>query len=204
MGEPRQEPEVDLLYSYRVGGRRGARRDFHLLYQAARQLARTHQPEQVTAAFRHDLKVSHALTGDRFLCLSGCSLAWKGQGLLVLGASGSGLSRLAQALVGEGAELLEEQLALVRREDGALQSLQGEAYPIGLVLLTRYRAGAAFRPRRLAPNQAFAKIFRLAPTAPFRPHPVLRDLGRLIPGWRVLQGSRCEAEAVAPALLSRM
>jgi hypothetical protein len=74
--------------------------------------------------------------------------------------------------------------------------------PVGLVLLTRYRAGASWRPRRLSAGQTAIALLGHAIGARVRPGAALAIIPRAVATARGLRGVRGEASELARAILS--
>jgi hypothetical protein len=74
--------------------------------------------------------------------------------------------------------------------------------PLGLVVVTRYRAGARWRPRRLSRGHAGIELLTHAVAARRRPAAALRVLTRALAGAAALGGPRGEAADTAAAVLA--
>jgi HPr kinase/phosphorylase len=84
------------------------------------------------------------------ICVHGSSVAVDGQGVLILGASGSGKSALALQLLAFGAQLIADDQTLLTRSDdmifaSAPEAIKGQIEARGIGLL----AADAFGPQRL-------------------------------------------------------
>ena len=71
-------------------------------------------------------------------------------------------------------------------------------------MITRYRAGVPWRPKRLTSGQGMLALLANTVPAQARPEESLRTLGRAIAGARTLEGDRGEAGPVASALLDEL
>ena len=169
---------VSRLYSLVVGGdgpRPGVRR-FHLLYGDAARLARSREVGEVLEAFETDLQLYVAEMAPRRLFVHAGVVGWRGQAVLIPGRSFTGKTTLVAALVKAGATYYSDEYAVLDargrvhpyarllgiREHGALQratkypvsTLGGRAgskpLPVGLVIVSEYKAGARWRPRQLS------------------------------------------------------
>jgi hypothetical protein len=149
-----------------------------------------------------------------------------GRALVIPGHSFSGKTTLVAALVTAGAAYCSDEYAVLdqdgrihpyaRRlsirdhngrwtEEQPASDLGGlemeDSAELAMVVVTRYRPGAFWQPRR--PSSADGVVALLANTVPAqeRPEECLRVLRRAIAGATVLQGDRGEAGPVAAALL---
>ncbi len=149
------------------------------------------------------------------------AVAWKGRALIFPGRSYSGKSTLTMALLQAGAQLYSDEFAVLdsqgfvhpfaravklRATPTASQrtlSLPGasEPAPAGLILLTRHRAGARFRPRRLSEARALVGILEHTVAARLNPQECLATLAGLVRTTPVLSGVRAEAAGAARSLL---
>ena len=201
--EPCLADEVDLLYSYRVGGRRQNRRDFHLLYQGARVLARAKHWKELIPTLRLDVSSALGLNSPDFFSLLGSAVAHEDHGLMILGPLGSGRSTLAQSLCEQGAKPIDDPIVLLDRRRGWLQPIWSRtpACPVGALVITEYRPQGRFRPRRLAPGKAALELFARAPAASLQPASILLSLTRMVGQAPLFKGSRGEAPETAPSLI---
>lgn len=200
---PGDEAEVDLLYSYRVGGRRGRRQDYHLLYQGSRPLARSLHWADLIEPLRRDVSAALGLNSPDFVSLLGTAVSHRQRGVLILGPLGSGRSTLAESLCQQGAQPMDDSIVLLDRQAGLLRPVwsQTPACPVSTVVVTEYRENRNFRPRRLAPARAALELFARAPGASLQPGLVLPVLARLCQQVPVLKGVRGEAGQTAQRLL---
>lgn len=197
--QPSEQEEVDLLYSYKVGGRRGRQQDFHLLYQGARPLGRSLRWTDLVAPLRLDVSSALGLNSQEFISLHGCAVAHQNQGLLILGPLGSGRTTLAQSLCQQGAQAIDDPVILLDRSQGLLRSVWSHTppCPVAAVLVTEYRPEGRFRPRRLAPGPATLELFARAPAATLQPRAVMPGLARISRQSLLFKGPRGEAGEAA-------
>jgi hypothetical protein len=210
---------VERLYSLLVGGAardRGLRR-FNLVYVDEVRLARSLELDDVLRALESDLAhyvAEHAR--DRLFLHAGV-VGWRKRAVVIPGPSMSGKSRLVTALLAAGATYYSDEYAVLdlrgrvhayprplSLRDGpappAASRRRRGALPLGLVLVTRYRAGTRWRPRRLSPGQAGIEMLAHTVAARRRPADALRMLARALASARALKGPRGEAAEVARAL----
>jgi hypothetical protein len=224
----RPAARVDCLYSVIVGddaAQRGLRR-FHLLYADAARLARTNQMGEVLQSFETDVEWSVAVQAPRLIFVHAGVVGWRGRALLIPGRSGSGKTRLVEALVRAGATYYSDEYAVLdargrvhpfarplnrRTGEGgleriALAEIGGRAgtapLKAGMILVTRYEPGGRWRPRRLPAGRAMMEL--LAHTLPARARPAdsLAAIARVAQSAPALKGRRGEAEDLARALLT--
>jgi hypothetical protein len=220
-------PVVDHLVSFVVGGQApGARlRRFDLLYAAARRIIRTAERGEALRALESHLEQAMAELARRRLFVHAGVVGWKGRAILFPGRSHSGKSSLVAALLGAGAEYCSDEYAvldssgrvhpyprpLLLRADGehgtrvtaaALgASTARRPLPVGLVVVTHYRAGARWRPADLSPGRAMLELLGNTVMVRSQPQRVLSVLERVVVRAPALRGTRGEAEEAAPLLL---
>jgi hypothetical protein len=155
-------------------------------------------------------------------------VAHNGAALLIPGSSHAGKTSLVAALVRAGAEYYSDEFApldaaglvhpfakplSIRNEQhmqvdhhvGALGGVAGEEpIPVGAVVVTSYESGASWRPRRLSSGEAVLALLAHAVPAQTRPTEALRTISRSLEGATVIEGTRGEADSVAPLLLSEL
>ena len=214
--------EVSHIYSL-VGGGGGARpgvRRFNLAYSGGSRIARSHDVRDAFEAMEASMRLFIAMRAQRLYVHSGAVGLARGA-LLLPGCSGAGKTTLVRSLLGAGASYFSDEYAVLDadarlhpfardlsvRQDGdhplrlppaALGSPAGRGPArVGLVLLTRYRAGARFRPRRLTGGPALLGLLAHAVPARIRPEDTVEGLARLVGRAVVLQGVRGEVEQVS-------
>ena len=145
------------------------------------------------------------------------------------GHSFSGKTTLTAAMVRAGATYLSDEFAVLD-EDGRVHpypkslSLRSEAgtsqvnthahelggvvaeesLPLGLAVLTSYRAGAEWRPRSLSPGEGALMLISHAVPARTRPQATMRAITRALEPALILAGERGEADDLADELLRRV
>jgi hypothetical protein len=79
-----------------------------------------------------------------------------------------------------------------------------ESLPIGLVLMTKYKPGATWRPKKLTPGKAVLELLNNTVSARRAPEAALSALRHLVASADVVKGVRGEAEQTVPAILRKL
>lgn len=176
------------------------------------------------------MRLSIAANARDWLFVHAGVVAVEGRALLIPGATFTGKTTLVHALVQAGATYYSDEYAVL---DGAglvhpyprpLSIRSGDASavrdrragPVGsvaafdertttaAVVITRYRAGVPWRPKRLTSGQGMLALLANTVPAQDRPKESLRTLGRAIARATTLEGDRGEAGPVASALMDEL
>ena len=109
--------------------------------------------------------------------------------------------------------LFRLEAAAIRKPDGggwnklSAEELGGRAgikpLPVGLVLVSSYKAGARWKPRTLSAGQGALALLDNTVSARLKPEAALDTLRTVVSHAPVLKGTRGEAGDIAEALLSR-
>jgi hypothetical protein len=224
-------PIVDRVYSILDGGA-GARanlRRFNLLYGDHVRLARSLDRDSVFDTFESDLRIFVAEFAKRRVFVHAGVVGWNGRAIVIPGRSYSGKSTLVAELVRAGASYYSDEYAVfdargrvhpyskpieLRAEGEYKQSkinlaeLGGQPgikpLPVGLVLMTHYKDGAHWRPRKLTAGKAVLEMLFNTVSARRNPERALATLERVTASADVWKGVRGHANDVAPAMLERM
>jgi hypothetical protein len=221
--------EVDILYSLRLAppGNPKGRRSYHLLYCDAVLVARSLDLAPLLIALEHHAELLTAWLAQDCLFVHAGVVGWQGRAILIPGRSMSGKTTLVQALVEGGAAYYSDEFAVLDKEgrvhpypvplslrshDGRparktlVETLGGqtgvEPLPVGLVVVTRYRRGSAWRPRKLSPGQALLALMDNTVAARRDPAHSMPILKRAVTNAHALKSQRGEAGEIAPFLLS--
>jgi hypothetical protein len=156
------------------------------------------------------------------------AVAVNGRGIVIPGKSFSGKTTLVAALVRAGAQYYSDEYAVIRPDgklvpfpkDLSLRLVEGdraqtdhsvgeiggvvgsEPVPIGLLVVTEYRASAKWEPSELSAAQGLVELLAHAEPVQERPAPTLATVRQALQGAQVLKGYRGEAESTAAALLA--
>lgn len=226
---PSPSPFVERLYSLLMGGRpRGNVRRYNLLYSGVARRARTLDVEELFETFESDLRLQVASAARRKVFVHAGVVAWRGQAIVLPGRSFSGKTTLVAELLRAGATYYSDEFAVfdrrgrvhpfpkllsIRGQNGAIrkcaaQDLGSRAgvkpLPVAMIVLSRYRSKARWRPARLSPGQGLLEL--LAHTVPVRrrPRASLAMLEPAVSRALILEGTRGEAKETARSLLSEL
>jgi|SRR5581483_2960094 hypothetical protein len=212
---------VERLYSVVGGGSasgRGLRR-FNVVYANSVRVARSLGREEALSALETDLELYVAAHAPRRLFVHAGVVGWRGRAIVIPGRSMSGKSTLVAALVAAGATYYSDEFAVLdphgrvhayprplRLRDGVPPEAAAARsaplpLPVGMVVVTRYRTGARWRPRRLSAGQAGIALLEHAVGARVRPAEALAIVPRAVAVASAIEGARGEAADVARALL---
>jgi hypothetical protein len=164
---------------------------------------------------------------DRIFVHAGV-VAYGGTAMLIPGGSFTGKTTLVAALVRAGAVYYSDEFAPLDSDglvhpyakplslrdadqlqtDHHVESLGGIAgegpLPVGAVVVTTFRPGARWRPRRLSPGRGALALVSHTVPARERPAQSLHAITRAVDGAVLLEGDRGEADAIAPLLLAEL
>ena len=151
-------------------------------------------------------------------------VGWEGRAIVMPGASFAGKTTLVQAWLEAGATYYSDEFAVLDRagrvhpfarplaiRDGALThrvpvaALGAETgttpLPVGLVLVTSFRGGTRWRPRRLTAAPALLALMRHTVAARGNPMHSMPILKQAVTGGTSLAGLRGEARTLVSAVL---
>ena len=176
------------------------------------------------------MRLSIAANASDWLFVHAGVVVVEDRALLIPGATFTGKTTLVHALVHAGATYYSDEYAVlddaglvhpyprplsIRSNDGS-PVRQRRAGPAGrvassderattaAVVITRYRSGVPWRPKRLTGGQGMLALLANTVPAQARPEESLRTLGRAIAGATIVEGDRGEAGPVASALLDEL
>lgn len=158
---------------------------------------------------------------DRLFVHAGV-VGWQGSAIVIPGRSFSGKSSLVTALIEAGATYYSDEYAVfdsqgqvypylrplslrkgIGKRPGFYSAQQLGAVsghnplPVGLILVTNYRAGTTWQPSTLSPGEAMLALFENTIAARANPKYALRTLGTVVSGSSALAGPRGEAHEIA-------
>ena len=224
-------PFVDRVYSLIAGGtgpRTNGRR-FSVLYGDDLRIARSTNPQDVFERLESDLRLFVGEYARHRVFVHAGVVGWKGNAIVIPGRSYSGKSTLVAALVRAGATYYSDEYAvfdakglvhpfakpLEIRAEGeftqarvAVSELGGKSgkkpLPVGLVLMTGYKRGATWRPRKLSAGKGVLEMLFNTVSARRSPEKALSTLRQVTRQAEVLKGVRGDTSAIVDALLKRM
>ena len=191
------------------------------MYGDERILVRSGKEEELLDGFQKDLGryFSQAST-TRFFVHAGV-VGWKGAAIVIPGPTFSGKTTLVKEFLSHGAAYYSDEFAVldssghvhpfvkpleVRKEGSTEQISQSVAslgckigtqpLPIGLILLTRYKRGARWRPQSLSAGNGVLGLLSNAISGRENPARSMALLCRAAKGASVLDGIRGEAKDV--------
>jgi hypothetical protein len=220
--KPSTASAVDRLFSLKAG-----KSSYELFEDSARAI-KSRSLKTVLQVFETSLKMYVAEMARRRVFVHAGAVGWNGSAILIPGRSFSGKTSLVKELVRAGATYYSDEYAVLdsngrlhpypqplalRNPDSheqkkcPVEELGGQTgtrpLPIGLVLVSRYKSGARWRPARLSVGQAVLEL--LANTVPARRKPeiVLPTLQKAAAAAIVWKGNRGEAEETARLILEQ-
>lgn len=228
--KPARSRKVERLYSLVVGGAgsRPSVRRFNVLYADADRMSRSMDLEPALKLLETDLQLYVAEAAPRRIFVHAGVVRWRGRAILIPGRSLSGKSTLVNELIKAGATYYSDEYAVcdargrvhpypkplaLRKEGDVLPkpvragTMPGrpvvKPLPVGLVVLTSYRSGARWRPRRLSHGRAVIELLNHTIPARMEPGRALATLKQVAAGALVLKGVRGEAGQMIDTLLAR-
>jgi hypothetical protein len=224
-------PVVDRVYSIIIGDRspRANVRRFNLLYGNHIRLARSVNVDEVLERLESDLRLFVAELAHHRVFVHAGVVGWKGKAIVIPGRSFSGKSTMVAELVRAGASYYSDEYAvfdsrgrvhpfpkdLELRDSGGfeqtkfgVEKLGGRTatkpIPVGLMMVSEFKSGARWRPRRLSAGQAVLALFSNTVSARRRPERALAALQRVVATAQNLKGVRGEARELTPLLLEKI
>jgi hypothetical protein len=226
---PARADEVDALYSLaEADSERGGRPRYCRLYFGSKLVMRTVGLDLLYGAFERHAELLTAERAQGYLFVHAGVVGWNGEAILVPGRSMSGKTTLVRALVEAGAIYYSDEFAVldpsgrvhpypiplsIRERAGSsrkvpIESLDGrvgrEPLPVGVVLVTRYTAGAAWRPRALSQGRALLALMDNTVAARRDPAFAMTVLTRAVSGSRAVESRRGEAGPAVRSLFARL
>jgi hypothetical protein len=229
--QPTSSPLVDRVYSIRLGDpqARANPRRLNVIYGDHERLARSADLESVFETLESDLRIFVAELATHRVFVHAGVVGWRGKAIVIPGRSYSGKSTLVAALLRAGASYYSDEYAVLDargrvhpfakplelREEGkfvqtkiSAAELGGQVgskpLPVGLVLLTQYKQGASWRPRKLSQGKAVLELLFNTVSARRNPERAMATLQCLTAKADVLKGVRGDAGKVVAALLARV
>jgi hypothetical protein len=224
---------VDRLYSYIAGSARVRPnvRPLQVLYTNTHRLVRSENPDELLEVFESDLSSYFAHAARHCLFIHAGVVGWKGQAIVIPGQSFSGKTTIVQEFLRAGADYFSDEFAVLdgqgcvlpfprllsvregRSKRHGQERIRAEELgarvgvtplPMGLLLCTRYRPGASWRPRTLSPARGVLALLANTLAARNQPRFALITLEAAIRHAQCLKGDRGEAREVVESILQRL
>jgi hypothetical protein len=229
--KPATSPVVERLYSFKVGGEgpRANIRRFNLLYANDAKVGRSLDLAHMMKLFESDLQLFVAESAPRRVFVHAGVVGWKGRAILIPGRSFSGKTSLVVELVRAGATYYSDEYAVLDtrgrvhpyprklwiREKDSLESERWSAeslggsfgvkpLPVGVVVITRYKAGARWRPARVTSGRGALALLDNAISIQRRPELAFPVLGQVAAEATILKGVRGEARDTVDSILKSL
>ncbi|HEY4049215.1 MAG TPA: hypothetical protein VGM27_20330 [Acidobacteriaceae bacterium] len=220
--KPSSSPIVEQVYSIICDDQSGPENGvcFHL-YKDNQRLLLCGQESQLLECLEADVTLQVAESTRRRVFVHAGVVSWGGRAILIPGRTFSGKTTLVAELVRAGAVYYSDEFAVIDhnglvhpyarplqlREDGGfrqtkrpVEELGGVAghAPLlpGLVLLSRYEAGARWHPRHISAGQALLGLLDNTVSARRGPAAALRVLKQVVTQSFAVKGSRGEGQEV--------
>jgi hypothetical protein len=227
--KPTSSLVVDHLYSIVAGTAKpdSRIRRLSLAYWNIIRVARSRNFGDVLDAFEAHLQLTVAEHAPRRVFVHAGVVSWNGKAILIPGLSYSGKSTLVSQLIRAGATYYSDEYAVLDergrvhsyprplgiRQPGSYESkklpvekLGGEVgskpLSVGLVVSTKYKPGARWRPRRLSQGQGVLELLANTVSARSQPELALTALPRALKSARLLKGARGEASEIVDSILA--
>lgn len=201
----------------------------NLLYRDGDEIARTSDIEQLFETFESNLQLYIAEMSPRKVFVHAGVVGWRGQAILIPGRSMSGKTTLVHELVRAGAIYYSDEYAVldergrvhpfakplaIRQPDNfkqvkhAVEEFGGRAgttsLPVGLVVVSKYRDGARWQPRRLTEGRGALELLANAIAARRQPKRVIATLQKVVRHAPVIKSARGKASNAVEAILAAL
>jgi hypothetical protein len=185
--------------------------------------------DDAVGALDAQIRLHMAISATGWVFVHAGVASWGGKAIVIPGVSLTGKSTLVQALILAGADYCSDEFAVIDGHGGIHPyprrlsirdanagvtherapadlgaSVQDGPVEAAIVVLTRYREGAEWAPRRVSPAAGMVALLANTAAARDRPAQCMAALARAVRGVTVLDGERGEAEPVATSLLSAL
>jgi hypothetical protein len=227
--KPSPVRSVHHLYSLTgfANGTNGRVRRFNLGYWNLSQFVRTRTFEDFLEQFESHVQLTVAEFAPRRVFVHAGAVAWNGKAILFPGLSFSGKSTLVLELLRAGATYYSDEYAVIDgqgrvhpyprelriRSTNSVWPRRAKAtefgseiglksLPVGLVVSTRFKEGARFRPRELTHGKAVLELLANTVSARSQPEMALRYLTTAVRTAATVKGVRGEASDVVESILN--
>lgn len=211
---------VDRIFSLYTGKAR------HRLFEDSEPVSKFRSRRLLLEDFERRLKIYVAEMARRRVFVHAGAVGWKGRSIVIPGRSYSGKTSLVKALVEAGATYYSDEYAvldmqgrvhpypqpLALRQPGSWEqekcpvaalggSIGTEPLPIGLVIVSRFRAQTCWCPVQLTAGRGVLELLDNTVPARRKPEIVLATLQKAVMGATILKGDRGEVEYVVRRIL---
>jgi hypothetical protein len=191
-------------------------------------IAKSRSLKTILETFEVRAKMHVAEMARRRVFVHAGAVGWHGRAIIIPGGSLSGKTRLVAELVRAGATYYSDEYAVldvhgrvhpypkplaIRREGSGRQKrcapeeiggVTGtRPLPVGLVVVSRYKPGASWRPARLSEGPTALELLSNTIPARRKPRAVISTLERAVSRATCFKGVRGEAEEAARLILER-
>ena len=224
-------PNVERMYSIIAGGegRRGSQPS-HIIYADGECITQAPRFEQAADALESDVQLYVAEMSPRRVFVHAGVVGWRGQAIVIPGRSFSGKTTLTAALVKAGCVYYSDEYAVLdpagrvhpyarllgiregipsgRATRYHVEDLGGrrgaKPLPVGLVIVSRYKAGRRWRPRPLTAGEGALAMLENTVSARREPQAALSTLRLALARSLVFKGIRGEAEQVVDFIFATL
>jgi hypothetical protein len=219
-------PDTGRVYSLVVEEDGPSHRHRSSLWVNGALLARCSTLQAVLRALESDIQLYVAEMAPERVFVHAGAVGYRGRGILLPGRSFAGKSTLVAALVRAGAEYYSDEYAVldaagnvhpyaralsIRQAGGSgmskhpVDTLGGhvgtDPLPVGLVVVSKFRSGGEWRPRRLSPGRGVLALLANTVAARRIPEIALATLHQVVAVAPVVASERGEASSVVEPIL---
>ena len=206
--------------------RRGVK-NYHLVYADHVVVGRSHQLDARVRHLRYLFAYGDGRAFRRKLFVHAGVVAWKDRAILLPGRTLAGKTHLVAELVKAGAAYFSDEYAVLD-EDGwvhpfakplsmrpsntapqietPVEEIGGvsgrKPVSVGLVVMSQFREGARWRPKRLTAGRGMLELLDNTFSARQSPERAIDILGRVASGATVLKGKRGDAATMLSSILA--
>lgn len=223
--------KFDAIFSVIKGGKvPGSRvRKFHMVYENHSNVGKSHRLDEVLERFESWVALIVAFLAPRHVFVHAGVVSWKGHAIILPGKTLAGKSTLVSELVSAGAKYLSDEFAVLdkngrvgpwtkpismretptsKQVDVPVVQFGGTVSkryaPPGLVVLTKYKEGAVWRPRRMTQGAALLGVLDNCVAGRLYPDRVTTALATLTRAVPTLKSPRGEARETARHILATL
>ena len=220
---------VDHLYSLTgfADTANGRVRRFNLGYWNLVRFARLRSFEDLLHEFESHVQLTVAEYAPRRIFVHAGVVGWNGRAILIPGTSFSGKTSLVTELIRAGATYYSDEYAVldrhgrvhayprplgIRSANGARPAkvkakeigakVGAQPLPVSLVLATRFKHGARWRPRELSRGKGVLELLANTVSARSQPELALSVLPKALESARILKSVRGEAREMVEHILA--